>query len=76
MAKQECLQGNGLRQGTRCVLNPDGQEKVFSHGMTHKGCPAQGGKGGMYYLHCSYNVLVMIVKLLQGGGGGKAKQVL
>lgn len=44
------LQGNGLRPGTRCVLHSDGQEKVFSHGMTHKGCPQHGGKGRTHYL--------------------------
>jgi hypothetical protein len=39
------LQGNGLRQGTRCVLQLDGQQKVFSHGMTHKQCPGHDNKG-------------------------------
>jgi hypothetical protein len=39
------LNGNGLRQGTRCVLTPEGQEKVFSQGLTHTICPGRGGKG-------------------------------
>ena len=39
------LEGDGLRKGTRCVLTPDGQERVFSQGMKHKKCPGRGGKG-------------------------------
>ena len=79
------LQGNGFRQGTRCVLHPDGQEKVFSHGMTHKECPAHGGKGGAYHLlHCySFTATVLTVVVIinltivvhcrLGGGGGQGK---
>ena len=77
------LQGNGFRQGTRCVLHPDGQEKVFSHGMTHKECPAHGGKGGAYHLlHCysAYSgcdhQFDDCCPLSPGGGGFKARHAL
>lgn len=48
------LTSKGLRQGTRMVLTPTGQEKVFSQGMAHEGCPGHGGKGMSYVL---YNVV-------------------
>lgn len=45
----------GLRQGTRKVLTPTGQEKVFSQGMTHKGCPGYGGKGMSMFFTVLYS---------------------
>lgn len=39
------LKGNGLRQGTRWALGLEGQEKVFSYGMTHAKCPEHNDKG-------------------------------
>lgn len=48
--KAGVLTSNGLRPGTRTVYTPTGQEKVFSQGMTHVGCPGHGGKGMSYVL--------------------------
>jgi len=38
------LEGNGMRQGTRDVLGMEGCHKVFSYGMTCKGCREHGHK--------------------------------
>ena len=40
------LQGKGLRQHTCCVLLLNGQQKVFSQGMTHKGFHGQPDRKG------------------------------
>lgn len=48
------LQGNGIRQGTRCALSLVEQEKVFSYGMVCKKCPGNSGKGRWSLLHVSH----------------------
>eukprot|EP00775_Hariotina_reticulata_P012129 gene12129-12267_t len=47
------LQGNGIRQGTRCSLSLTGQEKVFSYGMVCKKCPGNSQKD---YTFSTWNV--------------------
>lgn len=37
------------------MLTPTGQEKVFSQGMTHKGCPGYGGKGMSMFFTVLYS---------------------
>jgi hypothetical protein len=38
-----CLEGKGLRQGTRSVLYMHGHRRFFSFGLKHKKCPVHGG---------------------------------
>lgn len=44
--KEGVLQGHGFRVKTRRVLQWDGQQRVFSQGMTHIKCPAHPEKKG------------------------------
>jgi hypothetical protein len=43
---REALEGNGLRQETRTILHLEGQEEVFTWGMTCVGCPGHTAAGG------------------------------